>query len=84
MPKTPVPDSLIHKPEEVEENAKLFDDFASLVEVTPWLIGLTQKELRGMIASNLLEKLRQKVSEDGEFKLPFGLVIKSNRTEANS
>lgn len=76
MSRTPIPDHLIHKPADIEENAKLFDAFASLVEVTPSLIKLTKKELKAMIASNLLEKIRQKVIENGEVKLPFGLVIK--------
>ncbi|MDO8571483.1 MAG: hypothetical protein Q7R79_02295 [bacterium] len=76
MPRTPIPDGLIHKPAEVEENAKLFDTFAELIEVAPFLIDLTQKELQATIASNLIEKLRRKVSEEGEVKLPFGLVVK--------
>ena len=76
MSRTPIPDNLIHKPANTEENAKLFDDFVSLVEVAPVLVELTDRELQETIASNLLEKIRQKVSEDGEVKLPFGLIIK--------
>lgn len=32
MPRTPVPDDLIHRPEEVERNAKRFDDLCRLAE----------------------------------------------------
>jgi len=76
MSRTPIPDHLIHKPMEVEENAILFDAFASLIEVTPSVVKLTTEELRGTIAANLLQVIRQKVSEEGELKLPFGLIIK--------
>lgn len=76
MSRTPIPDNLIHKHAEVEENAKLFDTFASLLEITPSLVELTRKELQTTIASNLVEMIRRKVSEDGEVKLPFGLIIK--------
>ena len=82
MSRTPIPNRLIHKPADVKENAKLFDAFASLVEVAPSLMKLTRKELQATIASNLLEKIRQKVSKDGEVKLPFGLVIKCNQESA--
>lgn len=82
MPLTPIPDSLIHKPVEIEENSRLFDAFASLVEVTYSLAELDHKELQATIASDLLEKIRQKVSKDGEVKLPFGLVVKHNQESA--
>jgi len=79
MSRTPIPDGLIHKPAEVEENAKLFDAFASLVDVPNMLKGSTRKELREMTASMLLEKLRRRVSEDGKIKLPFGLIIQRSQ-----
>ncbi len=66
MARTPIPDDLQHKPEEVERNRKLFDDFVRLIDASP------DAEIT---ASNLLEKFRQKVSTEGEIKLPFGLII---------
>ena len=76
MPRTPISTNLIHNTSETEENAKLFDGFASLLEVSSLSVELTEKELQEIISSNLLEKIRRKVSEEGEFKLPFGLVVK--------
>ncbi|OGM96287.1 MAG: hypothetical protein A3B86_04050 [Candidatus Yanofskybacteria bacterium RIFCSPHIGHO2_02_FULL_38_22b] len=69
MSRTPIPDGLIHKAEDVEENGRLFDAFVSLVE-------LDSPELRQVVAANLLEKIRLKIIEDGEFKLPLGLVVR--------
>ena len=71
MSRTPIPDHLIHKSIEVAENAKLFDEFVSLLESIP------DRESREITASTLFEKIRQKVSKEGEVKLPFGLVIKA-------
>lgn len=73
MPRTPISNHLVHKLDDVGRNAKLFDDFVSLVN-------LDSPELREIVAANLLEKIRQKVLENGEFKLPFGLIV----TEAES
>lgn len=71
MSRTPVPDHLIHKSKDVKENARLFDDFVSLIDLDP-------PELREVVAASLLEKIRQKVLEDGELKLPLGLIIKQS------
>jgi hypothetical protein len=72
----PIPDHLIHKPEEVEENARLFDVLVSLIE-------FGDDESRQIIASTLLEKIRQRVLIEGEIKLPFGLIIKPTKTVAD-
>lgn len=66
--RTPIPNHLVHKLDDVERNAKLFDDFVSLVNLDP-------PELREIIAASLLEQIRQKVLENGKFKLPFGLIV---------
>lgn len=69
MFRTPIPNNLVHKPADVEANAKLFDAFVDLVKSTSDI----EPEIA---ASNLLERIRHRVSEEGEVKLPFGLVVK--------
>ena len=69
MSKTPIAEHLIHKPEEVEENGRLFDAFVGLIE-------LEFSDMRQLVAANFLEKIRQVVLKDGEFKLPLGLVVR--------
>lgn len=69
MSRTPIPDGIIHKPADVEANAKLFDTFVDLVKST----SNVEPEIAAL---NLLERIQHKVSEDGEIKLPFGLIIK--------
>lgn len=69
MARTLTSEDVTHKPEETEENAKLFDVFVGLIPEE------VETESRQIIASAILEKIRGKVTEGGSFELPFGLSV---------
>lgn len=76
MSRIPVPEHLIHKLEEVKENAKRFDAFVNLIPENDLIFFKDFREVREFIASQTLENIRQKVEKEGRVFLPFGLVVR--------
>lgn len=76
MARTPIPENMIHKPEEVAENSKLFDIFVNLIPENNLALFEDFQEVRELIASELLENIRQKVEREGKVILPFGLIVR--------
>ena len=68
--RTKIPGRLVHKLDEVGKNAKLFDEFVSLLDFIP------DRESRKITASRLFENIRNQVLKDGKVKLPFDMIIK--------
>lgn len=72
MPRTPIPKHLIHDPQEVEKNGKLFDSFADLIpqEVIPiepiWPLELDEEKVEQFMRENGFGPQRNPSDEEKE------------------
>jgi hypothetical protein len=74
MSRTPIPEHLKHRFEEVQEDGRLFDALVELIRSTP-TEDMSSSDAES-VAATLVETFRQRVAAGETVNLPFGLVIK--------